>query len=149
MIRLFNIRKLKEEILGGLVSETQLFFYFWILMTFEAVQLGGLMMSPNKVTQYDLIMGWTIIIGNPLGFLLCWLANGGKNGRNFLLHVLPILIVVGIPFAILISVLHRIPFYYAHLNTDFYWISTFYVGNLAMLAVVVYHLRDLAKRDAT
>lgn len=118
-------------------------------MTFESVQLGAFAMNPGEVTQHHIVMGWTIIIGNPLGILLCWLANGGRKGKNFLMHALPIMIVVGIPFSIGLTLLSQIQSHYPELNRDSYRIGLFYIGNLAMLVAYLYHIRDLAKRHAT
>ncbi len=158
MIRIWNIKKLKEEISSGELSESAKFFYlFFAVIVFTAFGQWMAVVIPIQNTPE---VFWSIIIWiiAAIGMYVAYLMNGGKQGFDFsdkylsisfvtFIRFLPVFIVGMILSVFISSWISGVPL--EDMEESMSWIDVL-VGSLLYVYYVwrvATHVRDVKKVD--
>lgn len=103
-MRFLNIKKLKQELRAGSLSENDAFAYFFAMLIVETLFINSSFAFPSN-TELTLLDIANVLVPTFITITATWvlfLANGGKNGRDFFLRYFSILWVIGVRYSLLI-----------------------------------------------
>lgn len=103
-MRFLNIKKLKQELRTGSLSENDAFVYFFAMFIVETLVVNSSFAFSDK-SEFALLDIANILIPTFIAVTTTWalyLANGGKDGHYFFLRYFSILWVTGVRFLLLV-----------------------------------------------
>jgi hypothetical protein len=135
ILSFFSTRAGKEKIQTAKQSQTELFFYFYLIMLFDYFQLTQQTLDMiGKTPQFiDYLNIWQFPIIGVIGLLLLFWANGGGKGRDFLSKYFTFSFTVGIKYYFLYIALEYLPTCLPALASNYYEIPVNILINIVMV----------------
>jgi len=122
LISFFSTRAAKEKIQTGVLTQAELFIYFYLITLFDYFGLTQQTLDMfDKTPRFtDYLYIWQFRTVGIIGLVLLFLANGGRKGHDFLSKFFAFSFTVGIKYYILYTVLEWLPFYFPVLASNYY-----------------------------
>ena len=114
---ILQIKKLREQLTNNELKEKQAFYYYLATAILGAITYEAIANSPGsggEMLPVDYLDGGLDMVFTILGIIWCYAQNGGANGHDFLLRIVPIgwvmlwrMLLFGLlPFTILVGFLN-------------------------------------------
>jgi len=119
-MHIWNIEKLKTDIVANSISEKEIFIYTLIYITFSAAVMEVMLWLPETTTNiWDITDSISNVLIVFIGTIAAYNSNGGNNGAQFLERYFSIGFVVAMRFfVILIPLLALLVLYYMYYIPD-------------------------------
>lgn len=145
----WSSRFVREKLRVGALSEGGSFWYFWVIMVFDWLQLTLIATTPTVgIEAWSATSSWATFAITAIGLLYLYHMNGGRNGRHFLHRYFPLSVTVGWKFVlVMVIAAWVVPLALSSRGEAFTgWAATLTLGviNLAMFWRIGCHLRLLA-----
>src|SRR6187551_3065213 len=94
---LFSTDQVKQKIKNGRLSEGQLFFYFYIILTFDTYNYvqGWFSIAGKSPRIDDVVQAWGTFFYAAIGLIMLFIVNGGTRGKDFLSKYFSFSVTVG------------------------------------------------------
>ncbi|STX52104.1 Uncharacterised protein [Legionella busanensis] len=138
----FSTESIKEKILSGSLSESQLFVYFYLIVMYDALGLTQrcLSMIGRQATPVDLVNIWGYFIITGVGLLILFIANGASKGRNFVSKFFAFSFTVGYKYGIVLTLLDTLSIVGSSAANQILKITIYLIINLLMVANIAFRI---------
>ncbi|WP_419420629.1 hypothetical protein ACNVED_04845 [Legionella sp. D16C41] len=138
----FSTAAIKEKILTGTLSESQLFIYFYLIFMYDALGLTQqcLAMIGRQATLLDLVNIWGYLLITGVGLLILFIANGAAKGRNFVSKFFAFSFTVGYKYGLALILLDTLSIVGSSTANQIFKITIYLVINLLMVANIAFRI---------
>lgn len=139
---LFSTGIVKQKIINGRLSEGQLFFYFYIILTFDAYNYvqGWFSIAGKSPRIDDVVQAWGTFFYSAIGLIILFIINGGTKGKDFIAKYFSFSFTVGIKYFIAYIVFGFLPVFIHVANIPAYNIFVFFLLNTVMVMNFAYQI---------
>ena len=144
----FNTRVVTEKLVTHTLPEGQLFLYFYIVIVYDWLQFTlGYLQLAERLSNVGKPMGfadyfsvWSTFFFTALGLLICFVANGGMKGKDFLSKFFSYSVTVGFKYGIAGMLIDNVPTLLPALQGPFYELLSLYLVNITMISHFAYRI---------
>jgi hypothetical protein len=144
---LFHIGRLKRRLIAGPLPNPLAFFYFFLVTGFDGLQLAILDSTSHSPGPWGPPAVWASFAVAVVFLLLAYRFNGGASGSDFLPRYFSISAVIGLYTAGPLQILLRLPHWLPSFDAGPGYAPALVLGtNLLMFSLILFNLRDVARR---
>src|SRR5688500_2633491 len=103
----FSTNAVKDNLINETLTELQIFCYFYFIFMYDFLGLieQSFSIAGRSINPLDIIHLWGFYLITGIGILILFIANGAKNGKNFVVKFYALTFTVGYKYGLALIML--------------------------------------------